>query len=566
MSVSIDNQSVKTLNSPNSNLIARKSLNAKPIVHSSQYMVSTPHELASKAAKAIIDKGGSAADAAIASQLVLTVTTPEATGIGGGGFINVYDKKNKKPIIYDARETAPANVKPDEFTDENGKTAKYSDAVAGGRAVATPGLLKGLKELHDNHGKLEWKDLFEPAIEIAEKGFPMPKRLHSMLSKATHYVRLSENAQRYYRPDGTLKPVGDTITNPELAQTFREIATKGIDAFYSGEIAQDIIDTVTKSSIFPGKMTLEDLKNYKPIKREAAEIDYKDFLVYAPPSPSSGGIAVLQALKLLEPFEIQKYDPNDTKVETLINNALRLVYRDRSEYIGDPDFVKIDTKKLLSNEYLRPRQDLLSKTDKALTKDDKPLEMGSPSGNTSHSSIVDKDGNAVSITTSVEYLLGSGLETKSGFILNSTMNDFTLDGFKTNSPNKIEPNKRPRSAMCPVIVKDKASDDVKLLIGTPGGGAIIAFLARRILDILDHKIPIHKAAARPNFVPMSNDTKIEYEKDLLTDTEKDYLTSKNFEPVPAKFMSGFQIVENDSGFLSGASDPRRDGVSIGGDK
>jgi gamma-glutamyltranspeptidase / glutathione hydrolase len=562
MSISVENKSVNA----SSQIITRKTLPEKPIVHSTQYMVSTPHELASKAAKAIIEKGGSAADAAIASQLVLTITTPEATGIGGGGFINVYDKKNKKPIIYDARETAPANVKEDEFTDENGKTAKYTDAIAGGRAVATPGLLKGLKEVHDNHGRLEWKELFAPAIEIAEKGFPMPKRLHMILSKATHYTRLSDNAKRYYRTDGTLKPVGEIITNPELAKTFKEIANKGIDAFYTGEIAQDIIDTVTKSSIHPGKMTLEDLKNYKPIKREAAEIDYKNFLVYAPPSPSSGGIAVLQALKLLEPFEIQKYDANDVKIESLINNALRLVYRDRNEYIGDPDFVKIDTKKLLSDAYLKPRQVLLSKSDKALRPEDKPQDIGSPSGNTSHSSIIDKEGNAVSITSSVECALGSGLETKSGFILNSTMNDFTLDGYKTNSPNKIEPNKRPRSAMCPVIVQDKASNDVKLLIGTPGGGCIIAYLARRMLDILDHKIPIHKAAARPNYVPMTNDTKVEYEKDLLTDTEKNYLTDKNFDLVPSKFISGFQIVENDSGFLSGTSDPRRDGVAIGGDK
>jgi len=249
MSVSLESKSV---NPVSNDIIVRKTLKPKPIVHSTEFMVSTPHALASKAAKSIIEKGGSAADAAIASQLVLTVTTPEATGIGGGGFINVYDKGSKKPVIYDARETAPAHVTESEFTDSKGNTPKYYDAVAGGRAVATPGLLKGLKALHDNHGKLEWKELFTPAIDIASNGFPMTKRLHDTLLRVTHYTRLSEGAKRYYRPDGTVKPVGDIIKNPELANAFKEIATKGIDAFYTGDIAKDIIDTVNKSSVYPG--------------------------------------------------------------------------------------------------------------------------------------------------------------------------------------------------------------------------------------------------------------------------------------------------------------------------
>ena len=544
----------------------RKTFPEKPLVHGTKYMVSTPHELASKAAKQIIDKGGNAVDATIASQLVLTVTTPEATGIGGGGFINVYDKRFEKPIIYDARETAPSKVTETEFTDENGHTPSYYDAIAGGRAVAVPGLLKGLKAMHENHGKLPWKDLFSPAIEVAEKGFPLTKRLHDTLLRVTHYTRLSQASKRYYRPDGTVKSVGDIIKNPELANTFKEIAEKGIDIFYEGKIAQDIVDTVNKSSVYPGKMTLDDLKNYKAVKRDPVEIDYKDFRIYAPPAPSSGGIAVLQTLKLLEPFEIQKYDADDLRADTLINNAIRLSYRDRNDYIADPNFVKIDTKKLLSDDYLKPRQALLSKTGRALTADDKPAQSAqeSLSGNTSHSSIIDKEGNAVSITSSVECSLGSGLETKSGFVLNSTMNDFTLDGYKTGSPNKIEPNKRPRSAMCPTIVKNLENNELRLLIGTPGGSGIIAFLARRMIDILDHKIPSNKAVSRPNYLPTSNDTKIGIEDKLITDKEKEYFTNKNFTLEPAKFISGFQVVEKDSGFLTGASDPRREGTAIGG--
>ncbi len=547
------------------NIAIRKTVPEKPLVSSTRFMVSTPHELASRAGKKMLDKGGSAADAAIASHLVLSVTTPEATGIGGGGFINVYDKKQDKPIIYDARETAPHNISETEFTDDNGNTPSYLESIAGGRTVGVPGMLKGLKDLHDAHGKLPWKELFAPAIEAAENGFAMSKRLHLMLQKQTHYSRLSEHSKRYFRVDGSLKSVGDMIKNPELATTLKELSDTGIDSFYSGKIAQDIVDTATKTSVYPSKISLEDLKNYKTIKRKPAEIDYKNFRIYVPPAPSSGGVAVLQSLKLLEPFEIEKYDADDLHTETLVNNAIRLAYRDRNDVIGDPDFVKVDEKKLLSKEYLRPRQDLLSTSSNALAKDDKPYDAKNLNVNTSHSSFIDTEGNGVSITSSVQHLFGSGLETQSGFVLNSTLSDFTLDGYKTNSPNKIAPNKRPRSAMCPVIVKNIDTNELRLLIGSPGGTAIIAFLVRRMIDILDHKIPIHKAVSRPNYIPSSDDTTIKFEKDLITDTEKDYFKQHNFNASPEKlFVSGFQVVEKDAGFLSGASDPRRDGVAIGG--
>jgi gamma-glutamyltranspeptidase / glutathione hydrolase len=547
------------------NIAVRKILPEKPLVNSTRFMVSTPHELASRAGKKMLDKGGSAADAAIASHLVLSVTTPEATGIGGGGFINVYDKKKDKPIIYDARETAPHNISETEFTDDNGNTPSYLESIAGGRTVGVPGILKGLKELHDAHGKLPWKELFVPAIDVATNGFEMSKRLHLMLQKQSHYSRLSEQSKRYFRPDGSLKSVGDIIKNPELAKTLKEISDNGIDSFYTGRIAQDIVDTATKTSVYPSKMSLDDLKNYKTIKRKPAEIDYKNFRIYVPPSPSSGGIAVLQSLKLLEPFEIEKYDADDLRTETLVNNAIRLAYRDRNDVIGDPDFVKVDEKKLLSKEYLKPRQTLLSTSSNALTKDDKPYDAKNLNVNTSHSSFIDTEGNGVSITSSVQHLFGSGLETQSGFVLNSTLSDFTLDGYKTNSPNKIAPNKRPRSAMCPVIVKNIDTNELRLLIGSPGGTAIIAFLVRRMIDILDYKIPIHKAVSRPNYIPSSDDATIKFEKDLITDKEKDYFKQHNFDASPEKlFVSGFQVVEKDAGFLSGASDPRRDGVAIGG--
>jgi gamma-glutamyltranspeptidase/glutathione hydrolase len=419
--------------------------------------------------------------------------------------------------------------------------------------------------MHDNHGKLPWKELFSPAIDAAENGFKMPKRLRTMLQSKTHYARLSPNAQRYYRPDGSIKSTEEVVKNPELAETLKKIAAHGPDIFYTGDIAKDIVETATKTAIFPGKINLSDLENYKVITRKPAEITYKNFTLYAPPAPSSGGIAVLQAMKLLEPFNLSQYDANDMRAETLINNAIRLAYRDRDNIIGDPAFVNIDEKKLLSKEYLAPKQQALSKTDKALVIDETKPKAIELSNNTSHSSFIDKDGNGVGITTSVEFGFGSGLETKSGFILNSTLCDFTIDGHKTNSPNKIEPNKRPRSAMCPVIVKNNKNNQLRLIIGSPGGPAIIGFLTRRIIDILEHGILSNQAAARPNYLAMDNKNTIEYEKNMITDTEKDYMKKNNFKPVPADlWLSGFQIVEKDSGYLSGASDTRRDGVAIGG--
>jgi len=538
---------------------------SKPLVSATSHMVSTPHQLASQAAHSILKKGGNAIDAAVAAHLVLSVTTPEATGIGGGGFLNVYDNKQKKHIVYDARETAPQNIKPTDFENSDGSLPSYADSVCGGRVVGVPGIVKGLQEMHKNHGKMPWKALFQPAIDVAEHGFKMPKRLHTMLQSRTHYARLSEGAKRYYRPDGSIKAIGEIVKNPEIAKTFKHIADHGIDSFYKGDIAKDIIETATKTAIFPGKINLKDLENYKVITRQPAEIQYKNYKIYAPPAPSSGGIAVLQALKLLETFDLKQYDANDLRAETLINNAIRYAYQDRDHVIGDPDYVKIDQDKLLSNAYLAPKQKVLSETDQALRKNPKNPNKIELSDSTSHSSFIDQEGNGVGLTTSVEYVFGSGLETKSGFLLNSTLCDFSLDGHKTNSPNKVEPNKRPRSAMCPIIVKNMKNDQLRLITGSPGGPAIIGFLVRRIIDILDHGIPSHKASARPNYLPMDNSNTIEYEKNLISEEEKAFLTQKNFKPIPADlWLSGFQTVEKDSGCLSGASDPRRDGVAIGG--
>lgn len=557
--------SIQSVIPSQNSIVDKKIFVPQPIVNSTNYMVSTPNELASGAASDVLKQNGSAVDAAIAAHLVLSVVTPEATGIGGGGFISVYDKKSKKPIIYDAREVAPMAVKANEFADKNDQIPAYLDSVAGGRAVAVPGILKGLKEMHEVHGNLPWEKLFQAAISYAENGFPMPKRLHTMLKSKTHYTRLSSAADRYYRKDGSLKAVGEIVKNPELAQTLKLLAKDGIESFYAGSISQDIVDTATKTMIFPGKISLDDLKNYKVIQRKPAEITYKNYKIYVPPAPSSGGLAVLQALKLLEPFKLEQYDANDLHTETLIHNAIRMAYQNRNDLIGDPDFTDLNQNKFLSPEYLQPKIEKLSKTGTALQTLKVQSKQNNESSCTSHSSFVDQDGNAVSMTSSVEFAFGSGLETKSGFLLNSTMCDFALDGYKTNSANKIEPAKRPASAMCPTIITNKKNDDLRLILGSPGGPAIIGFLTRKIIDILDHGIAVNKAVSRPNALPIANDNTVELENDLVSDEEKAFLISKNFKPVPVDlWLSGFQVIEKDSGCLSGASDPRRDGKTIGG--
>ncbi len=568
--VSSDNtrkQETGTISPP----ILKSSLPSVKAVTSDKFMIVTQHKLASEAGAKMLRKGGTATDAMIAALMMLNLVTPEATGIGGGGFLLGYEKKNDQVYTLDGRESAPENVKADMFLKKDGDPMDNYQATIGGRSVATPGLLKMLKEAHDRNGKLSWKELFEPAIEAAEKGFPMPERLRNMLIACKGYSRLSDGGKRYLNQDGSVKAKGEKITNPQFAETLKIIADQGIDPFYSGEIAKDIINTVSGSPIAPAVLTLKDLNDYKVIKRDPITVTYHDDKYYTADAPCSGGIAVLQALKLLEKFKLKDRDPSDLKTDHLIFNAERMAYSDRKEYIGDPDFTPNVTKELLSDDYIANRSKILiddrplqivkagnihsKKTDEKIKQNhsDKPC--------TSHMSIIDQDGNAVSMTSSVEYLMGSGLETKGGFILNNSMTDFDFNPTGKN-PNEVRPNKRPNSAMAPIISFSK-DGKIKSVIGSPGGSHIVGFVLPRLIQMHDWGMKPETAITSMNIIAPEPEPKLIIEEQFAkSEKAKEYMRN-GYAIKASNRISGVNVVENYNGLLTGVADPRREGGAVG---
>lgn len=546
----------------------------KPVVTSKKFMVVAAHPLASRAGQKILARGGSAIDAAIAVQAVLNVVEPQSSGIGGGGFLLHYNAKKNKMRAYDGRETAPSGVTSDLFLKQDGTPQDFTYAASGGGAVAVPGLLKMLWQAHQAQGKLPWKVLFNDAIDYAENGFKLTPRLQKMLSSALHYKELSEtDFKRYLDQDGQVKEINNVIYNKPLAKTFQVIADQGIKSFYSGTIAQDIIKTVTETEHFPSKMVLSDLKNYEPITRDPVCILYHAYKLCGMGPPSSGGVTVLQALKMLERFNLQDYDYYDSQDVHLTASALRLAYADRNKYLADPEFIAVPTYSLLSETYLRERSELIY-PDKALD----IIGAGDPSQpitqfaslktseppSTTHISIVDQYGNAVSFTSTVERAFGSGLVTKSGFILNNQMTDFDFIPNKNGVlvANRVEANKRPRSSMAPFIIFNPKGE-LMGVIGSPGGARIISYVFPRILSMIHSKQPINKMLSAPNMTAMHKTPDIELEQGMNLHNLDNDLVKYGYIPVIRDLTSGIHIIYKKEGTFYGAADPRREGIALG---
>ncbi|MDX2083420.1 MAG: gamma-glutamyltransferase [Rickettsiales bacterium] len=536
-------------------------------VSGQKFMVVTADEYASKAGAEILQKGGNAIDAAITAQMVLNVVEPQSSGIGGGGFLLYFDAKTKKTLFFNGRETAPAKAYPSMFL-KDGKAREFNDVVQGGLSVATPGALKILYEAHQKYGKLPWHELFEPAIKIARDGFVVSERLHT-LANYISYLKNSDQAKKVYlKEDGRAYEVGEIIKNPQLAQTFSIIAKQGIEPFYHGKIANDIVDAVKNSKVNPGILQLEDLKNYRSKKGNLICSSYRlKYKICSMPLPSSGGITLLQILGILENFDLGELAPQSPQAIHLIVEATRLAYADRNQYLGDVAAVPID--KMLDKNYLKERSKLINQkqalakiTAGKFSKTDKKIinNITNELPSTTHLSIVDNEGNAVSFTSSIEYFFGSALMVD-GFLLNNQMTDFSfipeINGKKV--ANRIEPNKQPRSSMTPAFVFDQ-NDKLLMVVGSPGGPRIIQYSLKVILDYLDWKIDIQKAISMPNFVVL-NDV-IELEKNTpITKLEKS-LKAMNHQVKIIEITSGIHAITVDDNIIKGGADPRRDGVAI----
>lgn len=547
-------------------------LDKNEAVHSKRYMVSAAHPLAVEAGAAILAKGGNALDAAIATQLTLNVVEPQSSGIGGGGFLLYYEAATKKLHVLDGRETAPAKASEKLFLDENGKPLAFLDAVKGGRSVGVPGLLLMLETAHRTHGYLDWATLFEQPIQLAKHGFPMSPRLRDLLIASPYIREFPASLQPYANRDGTIKQVGETITNAPMGKTLSTLALKGAKPFYDGEIAAQIVDAVQDTSINPGSLELIDLKDYKVRIREAVCAPYRTYTVCSMPPPSSGGVTVLQALGVLEHLPIVEAKPLSVDAVHYYSEASKLAYADRNRYLADPDFEDVPVEAMLSPYYLKERASLVS-PDKSMGKAEAgvfashapanlPIVEEHPS--TTHISIVDAQGNAVSMTTSIENGFGSGLSA-GGFLLNNQLTDFSfnpmLDDGQTPHPNRVEPGKRPRSSMSPTMVFDKQGKLV-LVVGSPGGSRIIDYVLQTLIAVLDWKLDIQQAINLPRYLNMNGP--IELEAGTALEAIKPELEARGHEVRVTETGSGIHGIQKDEdgGWIGGA-DPRREGIALG---
>ncbi|MFO1414622.1 MAG: gamma-glutamyltransferase [Burkholderiales bacterium] len=544
-------------------------IDKKP-VHAKQWMVATANPLATRAGYAMLARGGSAVDAAIAAQLVLGLVEPQSSGLGGGAFVLMHDAKAKRLVAYDGRETAPAAARPDRFL-KNGKPMDFFDAVLGGRSVGVPGVVRLLEDLHRRHGRLPWASLFAPAIELAEQGFAVSPRLHLLIASDRW---LTQPRLRAYLLDGNGRPlpVGTILRNPAYAATLRAIAAGGADAFYTGEIARDIVATVTQHPFNPGDMTLADLAGYRVVVREPVCDAYRAYRVCGFPLPSSGGLASLQMLRMLERFDLAAMEPAGFWSVHFVSEAGRLAYADRAVYMADPAFYTPPAG-LLDPAYLVARSALI-RTDasmkraapgappEALPKAAWGTDASPDLPATSHLSVVDREGNALAMTTSIEFQFGSHLMTAGGFILNNQLTDFSFVPEEDGKPvaNRVEGGKRPRSSMAPTVGYDRAGR-VAFVLGSPGGPGIINYVVKSLLGIVDWKLDPQAAADLPNFGSRNGPTELEANTSVVPLAPR--LRALGADVSVVEQTSGVAaIVRTRDGWVGGA-DARREGTVLG---
>jgi gamma-glutamyltranspeptidase/glutathione hydrolase len=544
---------------------------AKAAATATKYMAAAANPLATEAGLRILRAGGSAVDAAIAIQLVLNLVEPQSSGIGGGAFIVHWTATAKKLATYDGRETAPAAATPERFLGPDGKALRFIDAVVGGKSVGVPGTLRVLEMAHGAHGKLPWAQLFEPAIELAENGFPMPARLHNLL-RGEKNLGLYEPAKSYfYNADGSPKAIGETMVNKPFAEVLRQVARNGADAFYTGEIARDIVAAIRNAPVNAGDMTESDLAGYRPKERDAVCGPYRIHVVCGMGPPSSGALTVLQILGVLAEFDMSKIKPDSRDAAHLFAEAGRIAYADRGLYMADGDFVNVPVRGLIDPGYLRTRARLVDPA-KAMGKaspGEPPFRQGGLLGQddslelpaTSHISVIDGQGNALSMTTTIEDGFGARLMVR-GFLLNNELTDFAFTPVDDGKPvaNRIEPGKRPRSSMSPTLVFDREGKLV-MTVGSPGGSAIINYVAKTLVGVLDWGLDIQKAIDLPNIGSRGGAT--ELEKGTTAEALKAPLEAMGHEVRVLDFTSGLQGIVVTANGLVGGADPRREGVALG---
>ena len=559
-------------------------LTAKPGWSARKFAVAAANPLAAEAGAQMLREGGAAIDAAVAVQMVLTLVEPQSSGIGGGAFLLHWDGTTVQ--AWDGRETAPAAADERLFMRPDGKPMLGAEAAVGGRSVGVLGAVRMLEAAHQRHGRLPWARLFAPAIALAEQGFAVSHRLHTQLGSETHLRSLPRAAHYFYRSDGQPHPVGHRLRNPALAAVLKAIAARGSQALHEGTIANDIVAQVQGHATNPGRVTAADLASYRPQQREPICTLWKTiYRVCGMPPPSSGHLAVMQILGLLE------HAPQPTAVDASglpsaawlhsYTEASRLAFADRARYVADPAFVEApggDWRSLLAPDYLRQRATLIGERSMNTAQPGVPgaqrVAYGLPNDQaehgTSHVSIVDGHGQALAMTTTIEAVWGSrlmsdgGTGLPGGFLLNNQLTDFSAlptDAQGRLIANRVQPGKRPRSSMSPTLVFDAGDGRLLMSLGSPGGPAIIHFVAKTLIGSLDWGLNAQQAIDLPNFGSFNGPTVLEEKRFPAATVET--LKGRGHAVVLTDLTSGLQALQRTPSGWFGGADPRREGVVVG---
>ena len=532
--------------------------------------VSAADPRAAEAGRQILREGGSAADAALAMVVALTVVEPQSSGIGGGGFLVYHDEARDLISTYDGREKAPMAATPALFLGTDGKPMPHGDARTGGKSVGVPGNIRMMEMAHRRHGRLRWAQLFQPAIRLARDGFALTPRMHQMLQGERSLAGFSPwGRAQFYQANGQPKPVGTIVRNPELARLLESVAQRGADHFYTGAPADDLVRTVRTAARNPSTMTKADLASYDAKQRPVQCGSYRGHRICGMGPPSSGATTVFAILKQLERFDIGAMGPRSPEAWHLIAESMRLAYADREAYLADPDFFPVPVAGLMNPAYLSSRSLLISPA-RAMAS----VTAGTPPGaprvtaardgevpSTSHMVAVDSAGNVASLTSTIEAVWGSGL-TVNGFFLNNELTDFSSAPERNGAPvpNRVEPGKRPRSSMSPTIVYGP-DGEVRLAVGAAGGPTIIAQVAKAIIGVIDWRMSAQEAIATP--LLMGTPERVTVERGTWLEAM-----------IPAINAFGHKAVAVDPGYKAnaieriatgwrGGADPRSEGVALG---
>ncbi len=538
-----------------------------------KYAIATPHKLATDAGLEVLRKGGSAVDAAIAAQLVMGLVEPQYSGIGGGAFMLHWQPKGKKLESYDGRETAPKSVTPNLFLGPDGKPLNFVEAVVGGRSVGVPGVIAMLWLAHKEHGIRPWAELFTPAIELAEKGFPVSPRLALLIGKDPALGWIPDTAA-YFRPDGKPLQEGQIVKNPAYAETLRTIAKLGRDGFYRGPVAAAIATAVQKAPRGAVDLTLADLAGYKPLKRKPVCAVYRTYKICGMGPPSSGGVTSLQILKMMERFDVAKLAPLSPAAIHLFSEAQRLAFADRAAYLADPAFVAVPLRGLLDPRYIAGRSRLLSLQ---TVIDRAKIAPGLPKGadltlrrlripyrappSTAHLSVIDAQGNALAMTTTVEGWFGSHLMA-AGFTLNNQLTDFSFEPGVDNRrfANAPEAGKRPLSSMTPTIVFDK-NGKLFAVLGSAGSWRIIPHVTETLIGLIDWKMDMAGAIALPHVTSREGPTELESGRNL--EATADMLRAMGHQVTLQEQISDINAIRVTKDGFDAVADPRREGTAAG---